>query len=119
MLLLLKRNRSLMPYANMPWVRKGQVLTAAGVRIAIDSAAWFAWLETVCAFCYSSSTHLYRLTVRHERRRRQRYWYAYCKIDAKLHNVYLGKTPQLTQARLEQACRQLSLKAKREVLMKK
>lgn len=101
-----------MPYANMPWVRRGQVLTAVGVRIHIDTAAWFAWLETVYAFCYSCPDPRYRLTVRHEQRRRHSYWYAYCKIGAKLHNAYAGKTAQLTQARLDRACQQLSLKAK-------
>jgi hypothetical protein len=102
-----------MPYANTPWVRAGQPFTVAGKRIHIDSSAWFAWLEMVSSFCYSSPVHLYRLTLRREPRRRQSYWYAYCKIDAKLHNVYVGKTEQLTQARLEQACQQLARKAKR------
>lgn len=106
-----------MPYGNTPWVRGGQVVTAAGKRIRIDSAAWFAWLETVPSFCYSNSPHLYRLTVRHERRRRQCYWYAYCKVDAKLHNVYVGKTAQLTQARLEQAYGQLLQKVERKAPM--
>ena len=119
MLLLLKMEKWPMPYANMPWVRAGQVVTVAGERIYIDTAAWLVWLDTVSSFCYSSPAHLYRLTLRREKRRQQSYWYAYCKIDAKLHNVYVGKTAQLTQARLEQACRQLSLKATREVLMKK
>lgn len=109
-----------MPYANTPWVRGGKVVTAAGERILVDSLAWFAWLETISSFGYSSPAHLYRLTLRCEPRRGQRYWYAYCKIDTKLHNIYLGKRERLTQARLEQACRQLSqkaLKAKKEVRM--
>lgn len=109
-----------MPYANTPWVRGGKVVTAQGERILVDSPAWFAWLETISTFCYSSPSHLYRLTLRCEPRRRQRYWYAYCKIDAKLHNVYVGKSERLTQACLEQVCRQLSLKAmeaRKEVLM--
>lgn len=102
-----------MPHANTPWVRDGQVITSSGRRLRLDSPAWFAWLDTVPSFCYSSRDPLWwRLTVRREKRRRQTYWYGYAKSDAKLHNVYLGKTAQLTQARLEQACRELAHKAR-------
>lgn len=104
-----------MPYANMPWVRGGKVCTPEGARITMDTTAWFTWLGTVSSFCYSSPTHIHRLTVRRERRGRHSYWYAYSKIDAKLHNVYVGKTAQLTHARLEQVSRQLLLKARKEV----
>ena len=102
-----------MPRAHTPWVRHGQVITATGQRIRLDTAAWFAWLQTVALFCYSSRQTTWRLTVRREKRRHQSYWYGYSKIDAKLHNVYLGKTEQLTQARLEQACLDLVHKAQR------
>ena len=102
-----------MPRDHTPWVRYGQVITATGQRIRLDTAAWFAWLPTVASFCYSSPHTTWRLTVRREKRRQQSYWYGYSKIHAKLHNVYLGKTEQLTQARLEQACLDLVHKAHR------
>lgn len=103
-----------MPHSNTPWVRNGQLLTPTGQRIHLDTPAWFTWLETIPSFCYSSRDPLWRLTVRREKRRHQTYWYGYLKNDAKLHNVYLGKTPQLTQARLEQACQELARKARQE-----
>jgi LuxR family transcriptional regulator, maltose regulon positive regulatory protein len=103
-----------MPHGNNPWVRNGQVITDSGQRLRLDSPAWFAWLETIPSFCFSSRNPLWRLTVRREKRRRQTYWYGYAKSDAKLHNVYLGKTAQLTQARLEQACQELAHKVRQE-----
>lgn len=103
-----------MPHSNTPWVRDGQVMTPAGQRIHLDTSAWFAWLETIPSFCYSSRNPLWRLTVRREKRRHQTYWYGYAKMDTKLHNIYLGKTSQLTQARLEQACQDLAHKVRQE-----
>jgi len=105
-----------MPYGEMPWVRKGHVVSAQGKRISLDTPAWFAWLDSVTAFCYSSLHSWMRLSVRREKRRQQRYWYGYSRIDGKLHNIYLGKPAQLTQARLEQACQQLYQKARKEVM---
>ncbi len=103
-----------MPYAQTPWVRQGRVKTAEGMVVVLDTPAWFAWLDQVPSFCYSSSTCQIRLTVRREKRRGRSYWYAYSKIDAKLHNTYLGKTQRLTQLRLEQACQSLRQKASKK-----
>jgi hypothetical protein len=103
-----------MPYRNTPWVRNGQVVTSTGQLIKLDTPAWFAWLETVPSFCFSSPHTTWRLTVRREKRRHQTYWYGYAKMAAKLHNVYLGKTERLSQARLEQACRDLAHKVRPE-----
>lgn len=103
-----------MPYHNMPWVRNGQLITEANRHVRLDTPAWFAWLETVPAFCYSSEHAAWRLTARREKRRHQSYWYGYTKTDAKLHNIYLGKTEYLTQAHLEAACRHLYEKARRK-----
>ena len=103
-----------MPYRNTPWVRQGRVVVATGQHIRLDTPAWFAWLETIPSFCYNCNNPLWRLTIRREKRRHQTYWYGYAKTDAKLHNVYLGKTAQLTQARLEQACHQLAHKVRQE-----
>jgi hypothetical protein len=98
-----------MPYTTMPWVKQGGVRLPAGDWLVLDSAAWFSWLQTVDAFCYSSAQYPLRLTVRLEKRRHTWYWYGYSKIDAKLHNVYLGARATLTHARLEQACHKLWL----------
>ncbi len=96
-----------MPYGTMPWVKGGGVTLPEGEWIALDSPRWFSWLQEVPAFCYSSTHCPLRLTVRREKRRQQYYWYGYSKWDAKLHNIYLGKSTTLTAARLEQACQKL------------
>jgi hypothetical protein len=108
-----------MPYQQMPWVRQGQLVLANGTRIVLDTPAWFAWLNQVSSFCYSGSHPWLRLTVRREKRRQQTYWYAYCKIDSKLHNIYLGKQEHLTKARLEQACRLIDQRARKETFHNK
>ena len=100
----------------MPWVRQGQILLASGKRIVLDTPAWFAWLNQVSSFCYSGSDPSWRLTVRREKRRQSFYWYAYSKIDRKLHNIYLGKQDALTQAHLEEACRLIDQRARKEAL---
>lgn len=40
---------------------------------------------------------LYRLTLRKEKRRNSWYWFAYLKVDTKLHNAYLGRSEALTE----------------------
>lgn len=105
-----------MPQRAMPWVRQGQLTLATGERIRLDTPAWFAWLKEGTSFCYSSPYTWIRLTVRREKRRQHFYWYAYSKIDGKLHNSYLGKADRLTQSRLEQACQQIGQHARKEAV---
>ena len=105
------RREGRMPYANMPWIQQGQLVLETGPRIPLDTPAWFRWLETATHFCYTSARTPDRLTARKEKRRHAYYWYGYLKNASKLHNTYLGKSPQLTSARLEQACDQLVRKA--------
>jgi len=99
-----------MPYGDTPWIRKGQFLTEEGERIVVGSPAWFAWLQTATSFCYQPDNSADRLTARKEKRGHQFYWYGYARNAAKLHNVYLGKSEQLTRLRLDQACAQLTQK---------
>lgn len=96
-----------MPYGEMPWVQEGRYQRSQEDWIAIDSAAWFAWLEQISAFCYGSQRSWLQLTVRKEKRGAHFYWYGYSKVDAKLHNVYLGKGESLSQERLERACERI------------
>ena len=44
--------------------------------------------------------YIARLTVREEKRRNTFYWYAYRKIDRKLHNAYVGPSLALTAQHL-------------------
>jgi LuxR family transcriptional regulator, maltose regulon positive regulatory protein len=71
------------------------------LRIVPDSPAWFAWLDQVSSFAFSGKSGHY--TARKETKQRgDRYWSAYLAVGEQLTKKYLGKTADLTLARLEQ-----------------
>src|SRR5690349_9765811 len=93
-----------------PTVR-GELLTwrTAGIDhvLRVGSADWFTWLEGATSFAYGGAGG--RFTARKEQRQRGGwYWKAYRKLAGKLHRVYLGKTADLTAARLAAAATTLA-----------
>jgi LuxR family transcriptional regulator, maltose regulon positive regulatory protein len=71
------------------------------LHIVSESPAWFAWLEQVSSFAFRGKGGHY--TARKEKRPRgEAYWYAYVGAEKKLTKKYLGKTADVTLARLEQ-----------------
>src|SRR5579885_3687483 len=65
-----------------------------------DDNGWFAWLEGVSSFSFQGQQG--QLTVRKEARPRgTQYWYAYRRIGPKMAKKYLGRSADLTLARLE------------------
>ena len=65
-----------------------------------DSPEWFAWLDQVSSFAFSGKTGHY--TARKETKQRgDRYWSAYLAMGEQLTKKYLGKTTDVTLARLE------------------
>jgi hypothetical protein len=69
--------------------------------ITPDSPAWFAWLAEQSSFAFHGQAGFY--TARLEAvQRGERYWYAYRRTGQQVHKKYLGKTADLTLARLEQ-----------------
>jgi LuxR family maltose regulon positive regulatory protein len=71
-----------------------------GLGMVPDSPTWFAWLDQVSSFAFSGKSGHY--TARKEARQRgDRYWYAYLARGERLTKKYLGKTADLTLARLE------------------
>src|SRR5260370_8513039 len=85
--------------------------------VAPDSHAWFDWLASIPSFTFSGQHG--HLTVRQETRSGGTYWYAYRRVGAKMAKRYLGRTTQLTPARLEQVAAQLAeaaLRAGQETL---
>src|SRR5437763_13107588 len=82
--------------------------------LAPDSPEWFAWLATLPSFHFRGKQG--HFTARHEKaKKRDRdeetpdlsYWYAYRKAYGKQHKRYLGGTPALTLAKLEQTAQDL------------
>src|SRR3989440_8201092 len=81
---------------------KEQVLT-------VETAAWFAWLETASTFSFVSETGSF--TARREQAGHKRggwYWKAYRKQHGKLSSRYLGKSETLTLAHLQMVAQALA-----------
>jgi len=100
----------------MPTVRD-EMLTWHGAgahhTILVGSSAWFAWLEGATSFAYQGSGGCF--TARKESRQRGGwYWKAYRKLAGRLHRAYLGKTAELTAARLAAAAAALAAFAEPE-----
>jgi len=88
--------------------------SGAACALAPDSPAWFAWLAERSSFAFQGQAGSY--TARLEAvQRGERYWYAYLRLGQKLRKKYLGKTADLTLARLEQVARFLDAERTRVV----
>ncbi len=71
------------------------------------SHEWFTWLAAVPSFTFSGQAG--QLTVRQEARARGgKYWYASRRTGKKMAKRYLGHTPEVTPARLEEVAAQLA-----------
>src|SRR6516165_3942004 len=70
------------------------------LRIVPDGPEWFTWLDQISSFAFAGKDGHY--TARKEAKRRGgHYWSAYLAISEHLTKKYLGKTAELTLARLE------------------
>jgi LuxR family transcriptional regulator, maltose regulon positive regulatory protein len=69
--------------------------------VAPASQEWFTWLAAVPSFTFRGQAG--QLTVRQEARSRGgTYWYASRRVGEHMVKRYLGRTPDLTPARLEE-----------------
>lgn len=72
----------------------------------VESGDWFAACDgSIEKFSYMPfpsfhATSKTAMTCKREKRRNTWYWYAYAKIDGKTRKRYIGKTDNMTQARL-------------------
>jgi LuxR family maltose regulon positive regulatory protein len=78
--------------------------------IAVDSPAWYVWLEDATTFAFTSDEGSF---TAHKERRGQTgwYWKAYRKHKRTLHRAYLGKSTDLTLARLIAVASELTQRA--------
>src|SRR5688572_19837875 len=75
--------------------------------IVVGSPAWFAWLEQARLFTFRSTAGTF--TARQERRARGgAYWRAYRTIGGRQRRAYLGRSADLTPARLWAVAAQLA-----------
>jgi LuxR family transcriptional regulator, maltose regulon positive regulatory protein len=82
---------------NMPRVESGYLYADAG-SLAVDGQEWLPWVESHTAFYFESPGGTF--TARRELRSGSWYWYAYRKHKGRLSKLYLGKSVELTGARL-------------------
>ena len=95
----------------MPSVRDGELTLAGGTppgTIAVDAAAWWAWLGAADAASFRVEVDGERFTARREQKPGGWYWYGYRRRDGTLRKVYLGRTADLTLARLTSAAASLA-----------
>ncbi|GCE09754.1 LuxR C-terminal-related transcriptional regulator [Dictyobacter aurantiacus] len=77
-----------------PIVKGNQLTGVDNAPIALGSVAWFRWLGDHRVFRFVSRGGSF--TARKELRAGRWYWYAYRRQQGQLHNLYLGKTEELT-----------------------
>jgi predicted ATPase/ATP/maltotriose-dependent transcriptional regulator MalT len=67
--------------------------------IAVESVAWYSWLEQHRSFRFVDPTSTF--TARKEQRAGSWYWYAYRRKAGRLHTAYLGRSAELSATRLQ------------------
>ena len=77
--------------------------------VAPDGQAWLDWLASIPSFTFRGQHG--QLTLRQETRSGGTYWYAYRRVGQKMTKRYLGRTTELTPARLEQVAAQFAADA--------
>src|SRR5215216_6403474 len=75
--------------------------------IANDNPAWLAWLETHSGFAFAGRAGRVSL-LKEARKGGTGYWYAYRRQGRRTLKHYLGRSAELTIARLEQAAAALT-----------
>jgi len=89
-------------------VVQGLIETEDGKVFELDSGKGSAWLESVNSFRYVPSGANKPYTVRQETKKGGDYWYGYRKVAGKLHKKYIGKSLELSTAKLEEIAEALN-----------
>ena len=81
--------------------------SATALTMLPESPEWFVWLDLIASFTFAGQSGYY--TAHKETKQRgDVYWHAYRRTRGKLTKKYLGKTADLTLARLEDIARLLT-----------
>src|SRR5689334_16898886 len=82
------------------------------VKIAVDSSAWFAWLEHASSFTFRNEEgHFTAYKTQAGNRRGGYYWRATRRSHGRLYSFYLGASTRLTHQRLCEAARDLVVRS--------
>jgi chromosome segregation ATPase len=89
-------------------VVQGLVETENDKVFELDSCKGSAWLESIGSFRYEPIGANKPYTVRQEAKKGGDYWYGYRKVAGKLHKKYIGKSSELSTAKLEEIAEALN-----------
>jgi len=92
----------------IPSVVQGTIETEDGKVIELDSPKGSAWLESTTSFRYEPVGANKPYTVRKEAKKGGDYWYSYRKVAGRLHKKYMGKSSELSTAKLEEIAEALN-----------
>ena len=92
----------------IPSVMQGLIEVEDGKVFELDSAKGATWLESVGSFRFEPSAGNKPYTVRKEAGKGGDYWYGYRKVAGRLHKKYIGKSSELSTARLEEIAEALN-----------
>nr|BBH86688.1 LuxR family transcriptional regulator [Thermosporothrix sp. COM3] len=67
-----------------------------------DTPAWFSWLESITSFAFYSQSGAYCTARKEAIKQSGSYWYAYRSIQRRTSKQYIGRTSEVTIARLEE-----------------
>ncbi|MEG5032805.1 hypothetical protein [Microcoleus sp. AT3-D2] len=86
----------------IPSVVQGMVEAEDGKVFELDSSKGSIWLESITSFRFEPTEASKPYTVRKESGKGGDYWYGYRKVAGRLHKKYVGKTSELSTAKLEE-----------------
>lgn len=89
-------------------VVQGLIETEDGKAFELDSSKGLAWVESVSSFRYVPTGANKPYTVRQEAKKGGDYWYGYRKMAGRLHKRYIGKSSELSTAKLEEIAEALN-----------
>jgi LuxR family maltose regulon positive regulatory protein len=89
-------------------VVQGLIEAEDGKVFELDSCKGSAWLESASSFRYEPTGVNKPYTVRQETKKGGDYWYGYRKVAGKLHKKYIGKSSELSTAKLEEIAEALN-----------
>ena len=92
----------------IPSVMHGLIELDDGKVFELDSPKGAAWLESIGSFRFEPVGDNKPYTVRKEAGKGGDYWYGYRKQNSKLHKKYIGKSSELSTAKLEEIAEALN-----------
>jgi chromosome segregation ATPase len=95
-------------YMAITSVVQGLIETESGKVFELNSSKGSTWVESVGSFRYVPAGANKPYTVRQETKKGGDYWYGYRKVAGKLHKKYIGKSSELSTAKLEEIAETLN-----------